>query len=90
MNGIQGSPASASVWSEAKNPEGRVYYYNTQTRETRWDKPAEIMSPAEVCLLETSNSWFNFANFLTSARPRLGRSTLLKGVGSTGIIQNPR
>ena len=26
-------------WSEAKDAQGRVYYYNTRTRATQWQKP---------------------------------------------------
>lgn len=44
MNGING----AASWSQASTPEGRVYYYNTQTKATQWTKPAELMTPAEV------------------------------------------
>ena len=44
MNGING----AALWSQASTPEGRVYYYNTQTKATQWTKPSELMTPAEV------------------------------------------
>lgn len=27
------------MWKEAQDDQGRVYYYNTETNETRWDKP---------------------------------------------------
>ena len=29
----------ASNWSEFKNPEGRIYFYNSKTTESTWDKP---------------------------------------------------
>ena len=50
MNGVNGLPGSASLWQEARNAEGRVYYYNTQTKATQWTKPPELMTPAEVSL----------------------------------------
>ena len=49
MNGFAGVPATpAPLWQEARNNDGRVYYYNTQTKVTQWTKPLELMTPAEV------------------------------------------
>lgn len=45
MNGVAAPPG---LWSEAKNAEGRTYYYNTITKATQWTKPVELMSPSEV------------------------------------------
>lgn len=50
MNGINGIGGPPALWSEARNADGRVYYYNTQTKATQWTKPQELMSPAEVSL----------------------------------------
>lgn len=38
----------SSVWQETKTQDGKVYYYNVQTKATQWTKPIELMSPAEV------------------------------------------
>ena len=37
-------PAGAAkpVWTEHKAPDGRTYYYNAQTKESKWEKPAEM------------------------------------------------
>ena len=48
MNGVNGSGASPGLWQEARNAEGRVYYYNTQTKATQWTKPLDLMTAAEV------------------------------------------
>ncbi|CAG9538498.1 unnamed protein product [Cercopithifilaria johnstoni] len=39
--GTDGVPVSseAALWQEYAAPDGRKYYYNTQTQETTWDKP---------------------------------------------------
>jgi pre-mRNA-processing factor 40 len=47
-NGTNGHAAPPGLWQEARNPEGRVYYYNTITKATQWTKPEELMTPAEV------------------------------------------
>lgn len=45
---MNGAPAPPVLWNEARNADGRVYYYNTQTKATQWTKPPELMTPAEV------------------------------------------
>lgn len=47
-NGTNGHAAPPGLWQEARNPEGRTYYYNTITKATQWTKPEELMTPAEV------------------------------------------
>jgi hypothetical protein len=48
MNGISAVPVPAGLWQEARNADGRVYYYNVQTKATQWHKPLDLMSPLEV------------------------------------------
>jgi WW domain len=48
MNPINGMPGPSSLWQEARNADGRVYYYNVQTKITQWGKPPELMTPVEV------------------------------------------
>jgi pre-mRNA-processing factor 40 len=48
MNGVNGHGAVPALWSEARNADGRIYYYNTITKATQWTKPEELMTPAEV------------------------------------------
>ncbi|KAH8663066.1 hypothetical protein BGZ60DRAFT_530215 [Tricladium varicosporioides] len=50
VNGINGHGVSPALWSEARNADGRVYYYNTITKATQWTKPDELMTPAERAL----------------------------------------
>ena len=37
-------------WSEHKAPDGRMYYYNSATKESVWLKPEELLLPAERLL----------------------------------------
>lgn len=50
MNGVSGHGGLPSLWQEARNAEGRVYYFHTVTKATQWQKPEELMSAAEVCI----------------------------------------
>jgi len=47
---MNGYPLPATPWQEARTPDGRPYYYHTQTKETRWQKPEELMTPVERAL----------------------------------------
>jgi len=38
-------------WTEHKAPDGRTYYYNAVTKQSSWEKPDELKSPAEVCIV---------------------------------------
>lgn len=51
MNAPEGLQIPPALWQEARNAEGRVYYYNVQTKATQWTKPLELMTPVEVGIL---------------------------------------
>ncbi|AJS45153.1 Prp40p [Saccharomyces cerevisiae YJM1332] len=44
-----------SIWKEAKDASGRIYYYNTLTKKSTWEKPKELISQEELLLRE--NGW---------------------------------
>lgn len=46
MNGLPPGPPSA--WKEVKTNEGKIYYHNTTTNKTSWEKPQELMTESEV------------------------------------------
>jgi pre-mRNA-processing factor 40 len=52
MNGMDGHIVPPVLWQEARNADGRVYYYNTITKATQWTKPVELMTPAERALAD--------------------------------------
>ncbi|KPJ12063.1 Pre-mRNA-processing factor 40-like A [Papilio machaon] len=37
----------SSPWSEHKAPDGRTYYYNSVTKQSLWEKPDDLKTPAE-------------------------------------------
>ncbi|VVC89920.1 unnamed protein product, partial [Leptidea sinapis] len=41
----QGNP-----WTEHKAPDGRTYYYNSITKQSLWEKPDDLKTPAEKLL----------------------------------------
>lgn len=54
VGNLAGAPitsAVASEWSEHKSPDGRTYYYNSNTKQSSWEKPDELKTAAEVCVL---------------------------------------
>ncbi|KAI0331462.1 hypothetical protein GY45DRAFT_1404762 [Cubamyces sp. BRFM 1775] len=42
-----------SLWTEHRNPEGRTYWFNTQTRVSVWEKPDDLKTPFEKALNQT-------------------------------------
>uniref|UniRef100_A0A182PCN5 Uncharacterized protein n=1 Tax=Anopheles epiroticus TaxID=199890 RepID=A0A182PCN5_9DIPT len=47
---VPGAPITTAIvneWSEHKTPEGRTYYYNSITKQSLWEKPDELKTPAE-------------------------------------------
>uniref|UniRef100_A0A8C5HWN4 Pre-mRNA-processing factor 40 homolog A n=1 Tax=Gouania willdenowi TaxID=441366 RepID=A0A8C5HWN4_GOUWI len=43
-------PLLKSVWTEHKSLDSKTYYYNTETKQSTWEKPDELKSPAEQML----------------------------------------
>jgi len=37
-------------WTEHKSPDGRVYFYNEETKASSWEKPDDLKSSAELLL----------------------------------------
>lgn len=37
-------------WTEHVSPDGRKYYYNVKSKQSKWEKPDELKSEAEVLL----------------------------------------
>lgn len=86
MGGMPGAP---SLWQEARNADGRVYYYNVQTKQTQWAKPFELMTPIEVRVDVISPLRQDWNSLFCSARWQIshGRSIPLRADGNTGTTR---
>ena len=45
--GGMGGGGGASEWVEHTTPQGRIYYYNSRTEASVWEKPESLMTPGE-------------------------------------------
>lgn len=43
-------PDKKSAWGEHKAPDGRIYFYNSLTKESSWEKPEDLKSNEEKML----------------------------------------
>jgi pre-mRNA-processing factor 40 len=50
MGDIKDGSESPSKWQAHKAPDGRMYYYNTATRQSSWEKPDALKTAAEQLL----------------------------------------
>ena len=41
---------SAAAWTEHKSPDGRIYFYNTVTKASVWEKPDALKTETELLL----------------------------------------
>lgn len=65
---------SAANWTQHKTPEGQVYYYNTVTKQSSWDKPDDLKTETERLLdscpwkeYKTENGKTYYHNVITSS-----------------------
>ena len=42
-------PPAVLEWSEHKTPEGKVYFYNSKSQQSVWDKPKVLVDYEGVC-----------------------------------------
>lgn len=40
----------ASLWTEHTSPDGRTYYYHSETKQSSWSKPDDLKTPSERLL----------------------------------------
>ncbi|KAL6578467.1 hypothetical protein OROMI_010795 [Orobanche minor] len=59
---VSSKPQTASDWQEYEAADGRRYYYNKITKQSSWDKPAELMTPLEMScqIADASTVWKEF------------------------------
>uniref|UniRef100_A0A8D3CU69 Pre-mRNA-processing factor 40 homolog A n=1 Tax=Scophthalmus maximus TaxID=52904 RepID=A0A8D3CU69_SCOMX len=50
ISAAPGTAVSKSLWTEHKSLDSKTYYYNTETKQSTWEKPDDLKSPAEQML----------------------------------------
>ncbi|KND04497.1 uncharacterized protein SPPG_00225 [Spizellomyces punctatus DAOM BR117] len=50
--GASGQPSTS--WTTHNTSDGKVYYFNTATKQSSWEKPEELKTPLEKALAKTS------------------------------------
>jgi hypothetical protein len=57
-----------ALWSEHVAPDGRIYYYNADDKQSVWEKPSVLKSKAEVL---SGAFWFFLSASLVLPSSRL-------------------
>ncbi|XP_076412917.1 pre-mRNA-processing factor 40 homolog B isoform X24 [Peromyscus maniculatus bairdii] len=47
---VPGTGPPRALWSEHVAPDGRIYYYNAEDKQSVWEKPSALKSKAELLL----------------------------------------
>lgn len=55
---VSSTEPSSSDWQEHSSGDGKKYYYNKRTKQSSWEKPAELMTPLERA--DASTEWKEF------------------------------
>lgn len=61
-------PKTIGDWTEHRLPDGRLYYFNNKSKESKWDKPKEF--------IDASKGFF-FSPFKSSVLRELGSQQIL-------------
>ncbi|XP_013421515.1 pre-mRNA-processing factor 40 homolog A [Lingula anatina] len=80
-------PPKKSNWTEHKAPDGRTYFYNATTKQSSWEKPDELKTPAEVNYLSQPNYGESFY-FYRSSHNAL-RNNMDQGQGPPPMMRPP-
>ncbi|KAG6699086.1 hypothetical protein I3842_08G052900 [Carya illinoinensis] len=60
VNAPSSSQQLSSDWQEHTSGDGRRYYYNKRTKQSVWEKPAELMTPVEKA--DASTVWKEYTS----------------------------
>uniref|UniRef100_A0A453MTD0 Pre-mRNA-processing protein 40A n=2 Tax=Aegilops tauschii subsp. strangulata TaxID=200361 RepID=A0A453MTD0_AEGTS len=55
---VSSTEPSSADWQEHSSGDGKKYYYNKRTKQSSWEKPAELMTPLERA--DASTEWKEF------------------------------
>ncbi len=74
-------------WTEHDAPDGKKYYYNSETQQSVWEKPQEL-TDFQVCILATV-WWIRIRTFLDLPDPSPGPASWPQccGSGSGGSVR---
>ncbi|KFM70099.1 Transcription elongation regulator 1, partial [Stegodyphus mimosarum] len=62
---------SDDLWIETKSPDGRKYYYNAKSRESKWEQPenARVMTLQQIKLIASNENGSQAQDSLQMNRP---------------------
>ncbi|CCK73445.1 snoRNA-splicing protein PRP40 NDAI_0G04600 [Naumovozyma dairenensis CBS 421] len=81
MNRDQKNAVNGNQWRSAKDAKGRIYYYNLITKESKWEKPKELLPITAATSTTVRTSTISTNNAKTNIKIEKDDASIMENIG---------